>query len=199
MSGSVVRKRYRAPHTQSLAVSKGRNVMGDSKNEGELRFDGWWDPRIQKNKAIFSMADLEKVRNEFGTIIDSDCPEETVHSFLGSHGYLLDAFRSRWRAISDFSAVLSKFPITADRIPDFTLIDRHESCPDFDAVTFVEIKRPNSRIFVDRGRLSRHLNDALIEAIDCFRLFEEVLDDYWRRVSKRLNRAPPRQLSTLEE
>ena len=82
---------------------------------------------------------------------------------------------------------LPKFPITADRIPDLTLIDiQEEHSNAADRIIFVELKKPSAKLYVGRGRISKDLNDAWAESLDSLRLVGIVYSDFVRRVETKL-------------
>ena len=119
-------------------------------------------------------------------LLDSDPTEEIVHQFLKQNDFLFTLTQSECsRAVEGF---LSKFPITSDRIPDFTSVGLSlELSQIANRVTFVELKRPSAQLFNKSGRMSQELNDAWIECVESLRLVGANYQDFLRRVVKRIS------------
>lgn len=123
--------------------------------------------------------------------------EEEVHQFLNDHPYSLACFNrsmrfsiypdicSRFR--NNLSNVFSKFPITTDRIPDFTVANvftQPSQVPN--EITFIELKKPDAKLFLANGRMSQDLNDAWTECLESIRLTSLNYDDFTRRLSMKM-------------
>jgi hypothetical protein len=124
---------------------------------------------------------------EFQKLLSNNPSEENVHQFLEKNTIILRFFLSGFPITEGIYGVFSKFPITIDRIPDFTLVEipmpKLRQYPG--QIVFIEIKRPDAKLFTKNGRLSKDLNDAFTECLDNIRLISYNYEDFLRRLVKR--------------
>lgn len=113
-------------------------------------------------------------------LLDSEPTEEAVHQFLKA--ILIGPVLSRGRV----QGFLSKFPISPDRVPDFSYLNLYLFLSQVGpgAVTFIELKRPSARLYTDHARMSKDLNDAWMECLETSRLIGQNYPDVLRRVVK---------------
>jgi hypothetical protein len=126
---------------------------------------------------------MDRLLEPFRSLLSGEPSEEEVHQFLEVHsrqfGLPKSVFGKR------IAGVLSKFPITPDRIPDFTVIKLNGQPLQFPSrIQFIELKKPSARLYVDHARMSKELNDAWMECIETTRLLGPVLRDFLRRAVK---------------
>lgn len=121
------------------------------------------------------------------TLLDSNPTEEEIHQFfkdaIFSIGHGNPSFSERF-----IIGAISKFPVTPDRVPDFTLVGLNvvpSQTPG--RVTFVELKKPDSLLYTSHSRMSKDLNDAWMECIETSRLMADGYRDCLRRLVKILD------------
>jgi hypothetical protein len=154
-----------------------------------------WKPYKQKlgerkkedTKVKQSDPERKQVYENLKSLLDGDTTEEEIHVFLDRHSLL---FRP---SVLDFGepfiqGVISKFPVTPDRIPDFTVAMLNVQRSQMPSrLIFVEIKRPSAKLYVDHGRMSKDLNDAWMECVETARLLGMNFRDCLRRIVKTLD------------
>ena len=122
----------------------------------------------------------ESLAGEFERILDSDPDEEEVHQFFVRNPGLFGT--PNFGGSEVISGALSKFPVSPDRIPDFSVFTLYLRYTQYESVVdLIELKRPSARLFVRRGRMSKDLNDAWAESQDSLRLLRGVYRDFLRR------------------
>ncbi len=130
----------------------------------------------------------EDIVNNFSRIIESDCSEEKIHQFLNTNRELLECLYSPFTIMyEDFAnaGIISKFPITQDRIPDFTLYCIQKGYSNIrDEILFIELKKPSAQLYGTHGRMSKSLNDAWGECIASLHLIGINYQDFIRRIEK---------------
>ena len=129
--------------------------------------------------------DFAKLADEFEQLLDSDPAEEAVHQFINNPLLLGNLRRVDGPRID---GVLSKFPLTPDRIPDFiglSLSLRRSQFPS--RLHLMELKRPTSQLYVQHGRMSKDLNDAWMESVESIRLLGMNYPDVLRRLVKEIS------------
>lgn len=130
-----------------------------------------------------------KIAQELRELIDSSPSEETIHRFfedkIFSIGQGNPQFTERF-----IMGTASKFPITPDRIPDFTIAMLNTQLTQRqNRITFIELKRPDSSLYTSHARMSKDLNDAWMECVETSRLMAENFRDCLRRLIKTLNKS----------
>lgn len=128
-----------------------------------------------------------KALEDLRVLVRDNASEEVVHQHLVANPSLL--YNRREDDSEVVSGIISKFPVSPERIPDFSILGLPIGRTQYAGhLTFLELKRPDARLFVSKGRLSQDLNDAWMEAIECLRLvgtsYREVLHRLVARVAK---------------
>lgn len=126
------------------------------------------------------------VAGELRALLDCQPAEEVVHQFFKDRVFEVGV--DDWLVLhqpigSIVGGVLSKFPITPDRIPDFTVASLNNGMFQTSSrISFVELKRPGSSLYTARGTMSKDLNDAWMECVETSRLVGEDLRNFLRRL-----------------
>lgn len=142
---------------------------------------GFW--RKTKKDRTPNTDELIKVRSELKNLIESNPSEETIHNYLFSRPEIFGRKNKIFISKVIVEGIISKFPITPDRIPDITIARleiRRTQHPHF--IKIVELKKPDSKVFVNHNRMSKDLNDAWMECIEASRLIGLNFQDYLRRI-----------------
>lgn len=128
---------------------------------------------------------VRSVISEFSRVLEAAKSEEEIHKFVANNEIILTRDNSNFRE-DMISGVLSKFPITPDRIVDFFIfrysLGRTQGPPN--TIQIIELKQPSTKIFVQNGRMSRDLNDAWMECTEASRLLALNYKDVLRRSAK---------------
>lgn len=125
----------------------------------------------------------EELRN----LIDRDPSEEIIHQFFKDTIFRIGHGNPRFSE-RFIDGTVSKFPITPDRIPDFTSVFLNVARSQRSSrVSFVELKKPSSPLFTGRGAMSKDLNDAWMECVESSRLMADNFRDCLRRLVKSLD------------
>jgi hypothetical protein len=122
------------------------------------------------------------------TLLDSNPTEEEIHQFFKDEifgiGHVDPYFSERF-----IIGAIPKFPVTPDRVPDFTLVRLNVvSSQTPGRVTFLELKKPDSLLYTSHSRMSKDLNDAWMECIETSRLMADGFRDCLRRLVKTLDK-----------
>ena len=150
------------------------------------------DELLEAMRELEQKANEAAARNEahaaadnFEFLLRDNPTEEQIHSFIVGHPFVF-GHRNRYH-VTDHMAqgLLSKFPITVDRIPDFTSVSvylKHDQRPN--QICVWELKRPNVQLFSSHARMSKDLNDAWMEGVESLRLIAFNYLDFVRRAIK---------------
>jgi hypothetical protein len=124
---------------------------------------------------------------ELRQLLDNNPVEEAVHEFFRDTVFRIGQGNRRFSG-SSIVGVVSKFPVTPDRIPDFTsaFLNTTES-QSASRLSFVELKKPASPLYAGHGRMSKDLNDAWMECVETIRLLADNFRDFLRRLVKALD------------
>lgn len=108
----------------------------------------------------FPRARLGRRERELVRVLDNASDERSVHAFLKKHPYLVGmAFHSN----SHPSGVVSEFELGAEFRCDFLVLS---CCSAWWSADFVELKPPNSRLYLKDGTQSKSLRTACREIRD---------------------------------
>lgn len=130
---------------------------------------------------------LQGKAQALATLLDSNPTEEEIHQFFNDAifgiGHVEPHLSERF-----IIGTISKFPVTPDRVPDFTVVSLNVGPSQTQGlVTFVELKKPNSLLYTSHSRMSKDLNDAWMECIETSRLMADGFRDCLRRLVKTLD------------
>lgn len=91
---------------------------------------------------------------EYGTLLDSNAPEEHIHQFLATHTYF---FNGIVRVFSGLP-IYSKVKLGAEYEMDFCYMDPNSSGPEWN---LIEIERPGYKLFTKSGNQTKELTHAI--------------------------------------
>lgn len=123
---------------------------------------------------------------ELETILESSSSEEILHQFFSRNPHIFTGSLVKNDRL--IKGVLSKFPISPDRIPDFSNFVLYFRMSQYrSTVDLIELKRSSALLFVERGRMSKDLNDAWSECQDSLRILSGLgYMDFLRRAKRAL-------------
>jgi hypothetical protein len=128
-----------------------------------------------------------KTAQELRHLLDADSSEETIHQFFKDSVFRIGLSNPRFSEQFIVGAV-SKFPVSPDRIPDFTSAFLNiELSQRPSRISFVELKKPNAALYTGHARMSKDLNDAWMECVETSRLIADNFRDFLRRLVKALD------------
>ncbi len=134
---------------------------------------------------------LQKVADDLERLLLSAPGEEAVQQFLTAHPCVFYTFSVAAVSDSCLTGMIPKFAVTPGRIADFALFrllrNAHQSGS---FIGYVELKHPDTSLFVQHGRMSRELNDAWMECQDSIRLTRDHYSDILRRAARALEATP---------
>ncbi|MBN2396512.1 MAG: DUF4263 domain-containing protein [Candidatus Atribacteria bacterium] len=126
-------------------------------------------------------------RDKLLAAIDSDCSEEEVHQLFSENPIVFGLNEKLRYSNSLLEGMISKFPISPDRIPDFILINLGiELTQTPHSISIIELKRVNAKLFLDHNRMSKDLNDSWMECIESFRILGLNYQDFLRRLINKI-------------
>lgn len=138
---------------------------------------------LEKN--AIAVAATRNLTDEFEKLLSSNPREEKLHAFIRSHPALLNV--STYGSARATQGLLSKFPISPDRVADFVYLSVSFDNPQYpDRIDVFEIKRADVKLFTTHNRFSKDLNDAWMEGVESLRLISLNYIDFVRRAVKRL-------------
>jgi hypothetical protein len=138
---------------------------------------------LERNAA--TAAEKQNVADDFERLLARSSAEEKIHAFIRKHPSLLAV--STYKSERATQGLLSKFPISPDRIADFVYLSLALHDPQYpDRIDVFELKRADVSLFTTHNRFSKDLNDAWMEGVESLRLISLNYQDFVRRALKRL-------------
>ena len=138
-----------------------------------------------------------KTAEELRELLHGDTPEETIHQFFRDRILRIGHENPRFSERFIIGAV-SKFPVTPDRVPDFTSAMLNVMLSQrMGRVCFVELKKPNAPLYTNQSRMSKDLNGAWMECVETSRLLANNYHDFLRRLVKTLDESRLRQFDSI--
>lgn len=128
---------------------------------------------------------IRSLIERFSEILEESSNEEEVHQFVAQNEVILTE-RSSFYRNEAISGMISKFPITPDRIVDFFVFhyDLGLTQGPPNRMKIIELKQPKSKVLVQNSRMSKDLNDAWMECTEATRLLALNYKDVLRRSAK---------------
>jgi hypothetical protein len=133
------------------------------------------------------MKATQRLADELEALLDRNPPEEEIHTFIAAHPGIFGHEQPSYASTRVIQGLLSKFPITPDRVPDFLSVAFMPGSMQFPSRIYAyELKRADCALFATHARLSKDLNDAWMEGVESLRLIGLNYSDFVRRAIKKI-------------